>query len=54
METQELLIHIATIGASDLHITVGSPPICRLHGRLHSITEQVKVCNGHSGQGAMG
>ncbi len=43
METQELLIHIATIGASDLHITVGSPPICRLHGRLHSITEQVMM-----------
>lgn len=41
MDTQELLIHTATIGASDLHITVGSPPICRLNGILHPITDQI-------------
>lgn len=41
METQELLIQTATMGASDLHITVASPPVCRLHGKLHALTNQV-------------
>lgn len=41
METQELLLHTATIGASDLHITVGSPPICRLNGKLHQVNDQI-------------
>ena len=41
MDTQELLLHTATIGASDLHITVGSPPICRLNGILHGLTDQI-------------
>ena len=43
MDTQELLVHTAQIGASDLHITVGTPPICRLHGQLHPITDQVMM-----------
>jgi len=43
MDTQELLIHTAQIGASDLHITVGSPPICRLHGKLHPLSDQVMM-----------
>ncbi|MBN2879489.1 MAG: type IV pilus twitching motility protein PilT [Clostridia bacterium] len=43
MDTQELLIHTATIGASDLHITVGSPPICRLHGKLHPLSDQMMM-----------
>ena len=41
MDTQELLLHTATIGASDLHITVGSPPVCRLNGILHGLTDQI-------------
>ena len=41
METQELLIHTAKIGASDLHITVGTPPVCRLNGKLHPVTDQI-------------
>lgn len=40
METQEMLLQTATMGASDLHITVASPPICRLHGKLLPLTEQ--------------
>lgn len=41
MDTQELLLLTAKIGASDLHITVGSPPIARLNGQLRPLSKQV-------------
>ncbi len=31
---QELLKHAATLGASDLHLTAGAPPLYRIDGRL--------------------
>jgi len=33
----ELLGQCVELGASDLHITVGSPPVVRLHGKLHAL-----------------
>jgi twitching motility protein PilT len=39
MTIDELLKHTVEKGASDLHITVGIPPIMRLHGKLIPIGE---------------
>ncbi len=30
----ELLEHCVNVGASDLHLTVASPPVVRVHGKL--------------------
>ena len=35
----ELLSYVAHVGASDLHVTVPSPPILRLEGRLAALGE---------------
>ncbi|GEL07143.1 type IV pilus twitching motility protein PilT [Salisediminibacterium halotolerans] len=41
-ETIEKLLRQAyTDGASDLHLTVGMPPVCRLHGELKTMDEPV-------------
>ncbi len=40
MLTDELLINSVERKASDLHITVGVPPIIRVHGRLKTLTEE--------------
>ncbi|KAB2951658.1 type IV pilus twitching motility protein PilT [Heliorestis acidaminivorans] len=37
MDINELLKEAVTLGASDLHITVGAPPIVRLHGDLRPL-----------------
>jgi twitching motility protein PilT len=34
---QELLSHVLTVGASDLHLTAGAPPTVRLHGDLMAL-----------------
>ncbi len=34
VELNDLLVQITECGASDLHITVGLPPVMRLHGKL--------------------
>ena len=35
----ELLSGMDPLGASDLHLAAGSPPVIRVHGDLHPITE---------------
>jgi twitching motility protein PilT len=40
MDIHELLKKSADLGASDLHITVGIPPVSRIHGHLHYLTEE--------------
>ncbi len=37
IEINELLQLVVDEGASDLHVTVGVPPILRVHGRLHPL-----------------
>src|SRR4051812_37604538 len=37
LSIDELLEQAVALGASDLHITVGSPPVVRLHGKLHPL-----------------
>lgn len=37
----DYLAHVRQIGGSDLHITVGSPPLARIHGSLTPINEVV-------------
>lgn len=39
MDIHELLKKSADLGASDLHITVGLPPISRVHGHLQKLTD---------------
>ncbi len=39
MDIHELLKMSAELGASDLHITVGLPPMSRIHGHLHQLTD---------------
>lgn len=41
IDTTGLLLASATSGASDLHITVGSPPICRINGELKPLAPDV-------------
>ena len=40
MDIHELLKKSAELGASDLHITVGLPPISRIHGHLQRLSEE--------------
>ena len=40
MDIHELLKQSASLGASDLHITVGLPPISRIHGHLQKLTDE--------------
>ncbi|MCK5129307.1 MAG: type IV pilus twitching motility protein PilT [Clostridiales bacterium] len=40
MDIHELLKKSAELKASDLHITVGLPPISRIHGHLEKLTDQ--------------
>lgn len=40
MDIHELLKKSADLGASDLHITVGIPPVSRIHGHLKYLTEE--------------
>ncbi len=40
MQIHDLLKTSADLGASDLHITVGLPPISRVHGRLHRLSDE--------------
>lgn len=37
MKTVEIITEAAKLGASDVHITVGRPPTCRVHGILHPL-----------------
>src|SRR5919198_1282819 len=37
LSIDDLLEHAVTLGASDLHITVGSPPVVRLRGKLQAL-----------------
>lgn len=37
MNIDELLEHVIKQGASDLHLTVGTPPVIRLHGQLMAL-----------------
>ncbi len=41
LNTQQLLLMCANMGASDLHITVASPPLCRLNGELKPMVDYV-------------
>jgi twitching motility protein PilT len=38
-EIDLLLKHAIECGASDLHLTVGAPPICRIHGELEAVED---------------
>ncbi len=40
MDIHELLKKSADLGASDLHITVGIPPVSRIHGHLHYLNDE--------------
>lgn len=40
MEIEELLRQTVAANASDLHLTVGSPPVMRLHGEMHRLSCQ--------------
>ena len=37
----KLLQAVVKEGASDLHITVGQPPVVRLHGRMQQLKTKV-------------
>ena len=37
LEMDQLLQLAVDEGASDLHITVGAPPLLRIHGELHQL-----------------
>ena len=39
IEPNEILNKVVDLGGSDLHMGVGEPPILRLHGHLHKMTE---------------
>jgi twitching motility protein PilT len=39
MKTTDILMHAAKLNASDVHITVGRPPLFRIHGVLKPISE---------------
>ena len=41
MDINDLLKHTVDSGASDLHLTVGVPPIMRRHGKLTSIGNHI-------------
>lgn len=41
MDIMELLIKTTQMGASDLHITVGAPPIIRINGELVGLDETI-------------
>ena len=43
MDINELLKKAHTLGASDLHIKVGSPPILRIYGELTPVTSERKI-----------
>jgi twitching motility protein PilT len=43
MDINELLKQAHTLGASDLHIKVGSPPILRIYGELTPVTSERKI-----------
>ncbi len=40
MSLRELLEHMVKMGASDLHLTVGAPPVVRVDGRLQRLSGQ--------------
>lgn len=37
MELVDILYEVMTSGASDLHLSVGSPPVIRVHGKLQPL-----------------
>lgn len=39
----QLVTHMVETGASDLHLTVGAPPMVRRHGRLRPVPDQEKL-----------
>lgn len=41
MNIDELLMKARQVGASDLHVSVGIPPKCRINGELHTLTADV-------------
>ena len=46
---QAALMRCVKQGASDLHITVGQPPVLRLHGRLQKLEDQGARAGRHGG-----
>src|SRR5688572_13427418 len=47
MTVGRLLEQLAERGATDLHLTAGSPPVLRIHGRLVRIDEYPKLMPEH-------
>lgn len=45
MNINELLAKARQVGASDLHISVGIPPKCRIHGELRVLTDTIVTPN---------
>jgi twitching motility protein PilT len=43
MDLNKLLEHAVRAGASDLHLKVGSPPIMRIDGELHAMTDAKRL-----------
>ena len=40
VDLDELLMHLLEVGGSDLHLTAGSRPVVRHHGKVHPVDDQ--------------
>jgi twitching motility protein PilT len=40
VDLDELLLHLLEVGGSDLHLTAGSPPVVRHHGKVQPVEDQ--------------
>jgi len=40
VDLDELLLHLLELGGSDLHLTAGSRPVVRHHGKVHPVEDQ--------------
>ena len=49
-EIERLLASMEKIGASDLHLKIGSPPIYRIHGVAQRVKAEQVVDSGSAGQ----
>ena len=43
MQLDELLDRVVELGGSDLHLTVGSPPVARIQGELHRLRDTASL-----------
>ena len=50
----ELITNVIASGASDLHLSVGAPPVMRLNGELVRIGDKPLDLAGHPRAGATG